>query len=184
MTIRAARPVQTAPPKATLNRRRRRPAASLRHAPYRAEIEIFSDRRPHHPARGLCPVDQASQTDRGGPWMGQNRRRHGADRLLLRRTGAFPLHPDDGRQQPRPTAPAAGRMTMRSPLTSRYLLRRTTARRTQSVAAIKNRSGPQTSSAACQGPSRQMPPTRDLAPRTRAPVATRVNACRDTAPGA
>jgi hypothetical protein len=29
--------------------------------------------------------------------------------------GALPLHPDHGRQQPRPTAPAAGRMTSAPP---------------------------------------------------------------------
>ncbi len=105
-----------------------RPAPGLCHAACRAEIAIFGDRRPHHPARGLRPVDQAPQTDRLA-WgkrstgsfsdpphlrLGQGRRRHGPDRLSRPRAGARPLHPDDGRQQPRPVATTAGRVTMKN----------------------------------------------------------------------
>jgi hypothetical protein len=45
--------------------------------------------------------------------LGQNHRRHGPDRLSWARAGPLPLDPGDGRQQPRPTAAAAGCMTMK-----------------------------------------------------------------------
>ena len=70
--------------------------ADLRNAPCRAEIAIFSDRRPHDPARGLRLVRQTPQADRRSFRLGQNRRQHGLDRLSGRRTGAFPLHPHNG----------------------------------------------------------------------------------------
>ena len=56
------------------------------------------------------PVPETPQAHRGGFRLGQDRRRHGPDRLSRHRTRAIPLHPDDGRQQPGPTAPAAGSM--------------------------------------------------------------------------
>ncbi len=42
--------------------------------------------------------------------LGQDRWRHGPNRLPRCRTGEVPLHPDNDRQQLGPTAPAAGRI--------------------------------------------------------------------------
>ncbi len=128
---------------------RRRLAPGLCHPACRAEIALLSDRRPHDPARGLRPVDQAPQTDRRGFRLGQNRRWHGPDRLSGRRKGAFPLHPDDGRQQPRPTAPAAGRMRIRNRVRHACLLHRSARSQTRPVALKENRSETPTSSAPC-----------------------------------
>ena len=77
---------------------RRRSAQGLCDPACRAKIAPFSDRWPDHPTRGLRTVDSAPQTDRRGLRLGQNHWRHGPNRLSRRRTGAVPLHPDDGRQ--------------------------------------------------------------------------------------
>jgi hypothetical protein len=93
---------------------RHRSAQGLRDRACRTEIAPFSDRRPDHPTRGLCPVDQAPQADRRGLRLGQDHRRNGAERLSWCRKGAVPLHPDDACQQPRPTAPVARSMRMKT----------------------------------------------------------------------
>ncbi len=53
---------------------------------------------------------QTPQTDRGSLRLGKYRGWHGANRLSRPRAGPFPLHPDDGSQQPRPSAQAAGQL--------------------------------------------------------------------------
>jgi hypothetical protein len=83
----------------------------LRHAPCRAEIPTFRDRRPHDPAQGLRPVPEAQKAGRGAFRLGKERWRPYPDCLPRRRTGRRPLCPDDGRQQPRSAAPVAGRVT-------------------------------------------------------------------------
>lgn len=70
------------------------------------------------------PVDQTPQTDRRGFRLGQDRRWYGPDRLSGRRMDALTLHPDDGRQQPRPTAPPAGCVTKENRLKQACFLRR------------------------------------------------------------
>ena len=104
-------------------RLRRRSPASLRDptcrpeiAPFRhplsanASIRLPGNGRTHHSTQGICSVDQAPKTDRGSLRLGQDHRRHGPNRLSRHRKGAVALHPDDGRQHPRPTAQAAGRV--------------------------------------------------------------------------
>jgi len=95
---------------------RRRLAQRLCDPACRTEITPFSDRRPHDPTQGLCPLDQAPKADRlasekRSPGslsdpphlrLGKNHRRHGPDRLSRRRVPAVPLHPDNGSQQPCP----------------------------------------------------------------------------------
>lgn len=97
----------------------RQPARGMRHAPCRAEITIFGDRRANHPTRRLRQIPASSQTHRRGFRLGQDRRRHGPDRLSRPREGAIPLHPHHGRQQSRPAPEAACRLAMgagRTPL--------------------------------------------------------------------
>ena len=107
--------------------------------------------RIRHPARGLFPVDQTPQTDRRGIWLGQNRRWHGPDRLSGRRTGAFPLHPDDDCQQPRATASAVGRMMTKNRVshTHAFQNKKRAAGQHAKPATKGNRSGPATISAPC-----------------------------------
>lgn len=67
----------------------------------------FRHRRAQYAPQRLRPVPETPQTDRKGLLLSKDRRRHGTDRLSRHPMGAVPLHPHDGRQQPRPTAPAA-----------------------------------------------------------------------------
>lgn len=83
-------------------------APSLCHSACRAEIETFGDRGPNDPAPGLRPIPAPPQAHRGSLRLGQDRRRHGPDRLSRPREGALPLHPHHGRQQSRPAPEAAG----------------------------------------------------------------------------
>ena len=127
---------------------RSQPAAILRQAPCRTVIEIFSDRRPHDPPQRLHAVNHAPQTDRRGLRLGQNRRRHGPDRLSRPRTGAFLLHSHHGRKQPRQTAPATRRLKLGNRV--RHAVHLTRRGRNQVQSAPKeNCSAPPTPSAHC-----------------------------------
>ena len=104
---------------------------------------------PHHPARGPCPVPEAPQAHRGALRLGQDRRRHGPDRPSWARTGPRPLHPDDGRGQPGPTAQAAGPVTPRRRIRWAYPPHRGSERQAPPAPKGKNRPASPTSSAAC-----------------------------------
>jgi transposase len=126
--------------------------ADLRQAcvtPHVAQKSRYSAIDGRTTARRLRPVDQKPKTDRRGFRLGQNRRRHGPDRLSRRRTGAFALHPHHGRKQPRPTAPAARRLMLGNRVRHVGRLRRWSRNQTQQVAPKENCSETTTSSAAC-----------------------------------
>ncbi len=84
-----------------------RPASPAR----RAEGAPFRHRRPNHPARGLRPLAEAAQEDRGALRLGQDRRRHGPSRPSRPRPRQRPLHPHHGGLQPRSLAEAARHMS-------------------------------------------------------------------------
>ena len=94
-----------------LRRLRQGFAPSLRHAACGAEGPILGDRRPNHPASRLRCLAEVPQEDRRAVRLGQDGRADGADHAAEHQTGRRPVHPDDGSEQPRPTAEVAGRMS-------------------------------------------------------------------------
>ena len=105
--------------------------------------------RQNHPARGACPVDQAPQIDRRSFRLCEDRRGHGTDRLPRPRTVALPLHLYDGRDQPRPTTSAAGRVTMANRVKQSCFLLRGAQSQARTVVPGRSRSTRPLFSAAC-----------------------------------
>lgn len=82
--------------------------------------------------------------------LGQDRRWHGTDHVSWRRAGALPLHPHNGRQQPRPPpAPVARGMKPKTGIGQTFRSHRQARRARLPVHSTGNLSASWTISAAC-----------------------------------